>query len=96
MSHALGPHKDKDIFVGNLVKLQKKSTKPLLRPALHQIVVQQTIQTAAHMYTECNVLFSLAQRHFAKPKRCKYLLPVTATGNEALQLLLNSCLLDSV
>ena len=79
MSHALGPHTGSDIFSGKFSKITKKSTKPLLRPAWRQIVVQQTIQTAAHMYTECTVLFSLAQRHFAKPKRCRYLLPVTAT-----------------
>ena len=68
------------------------STKPLLRPAWRQIVVQQTIQTAANMYTECTVLFSLAQRYFAKPKRCRYLLPVTATVSQFyLMRLCNSC-----
>ena len=62
------------------------STKPLLRPAWRQIVVQQTIQTAAHMYTECTVLFSLAQGHFAKPIWCRYLLPVTATVSRIFKI----------
>ena len=60
MSHALGPHTGSDIFRGKFSKITKKSTKPLLRPDCRQIVVQQNTQTAAHMYTECNVLFSLA------------------------------------
>jgi hypothetical protein len=71
MSYALGPQTGPDIFSGKFNKITKKSTKPLLRPAWHKIVVQQTIQTAAHMYTECTVLFSLAQYHFAKQKRCR-------------------------
>ena len=38
------------------------------------------------------VLFSLAQRHFAKPKRCRYLLPVTATVPQFyLMRLCSSC-----
>jgi hypothetical protein len=74
-----------------------KKTKPLPRPAWHQIVVQQTIQTAAHYVHRVYCVVQLGPTPFCQTKMMQILVVcyrdhITILFNEALQILLDLCL----
>jgi hypothetical protein len=58
--------------LGKFSKITKISTKPILRPALRQLVVQQTIQTAAYIHRVYCVV-QLGQTPFCQTKMIQIL-----------------------